>query len=326
MKRHIVILLTLALLWSLLPVSAQGDGDQRLVWSPYDFSVEIPAGWTSHMTSERLLLGTQEAIDAVQAGRLPDGVIVEIEVVEPAVANDAFLLEGYQFLRDFTVEPVQYGDAEWLTMEMPPSIGTRQGKMVLVAQTFRLTASGSTATWWEVDEQTVNTLIASIHATPVQRPAPDRLTQTIAWRNLRFRAPNHLNPCAVADGVEQTLWLINQDSRLRVSRTFEFNILYFFVRDLSPLRHMLTPADTLLVEGLMYDPTNIDQQSLEDYELAGYPAVRAEFMYGDAPGIAVAVKTPSSLYLIFGQAGAEEWEATERDLFEAILATIEITD
>ncbi len=317
MKRLIVALSLLLVI--VPPVSAQDQ--TTFTWSPYNFTITLPGGWTATDAGGWLALGLPADVDAVLAGEVAQGAVVIVQVTEPPPGERETLPE---YTLDYRLEVVvrQFGDAEWPTVDIPP-LGERQGMLVRVADTFLITASAPTDMWTDF-VPTLNALVASIQATPVTWTAAERLTQAIAWRELSFMTPE--NWIVGHAGQDNAYLLTTNYNRLQMAQTFSLQGLIVLMRDYSEIRSLLNPESLKRLQFFWYTPDQYAFGEIEEGALGGFTAASAAFTDTAAEpgtaGRAMLLLTPGSAYLFVGMAGGEQWQASEEALFEAILATL----
>lgn len=321
MKRLTIFVVVILAAASSLPLHAQGGG-ARQTWPPYDFSFVLPDGWTASPTPERLVLGLPDDVSAINEGRTPAGTVVVVWVVEPNGNDPGAIAAQYSPEARPEVTNRAFGTATWPALNIPP-LGDRQGMLVVVAQTFLVSASGPAADWQAV-QPVIDGLIASVQASPAQRSPAERLTQPVQWRDLRFKVPgNWLSvPVQPQDAVVWTTY----ETRLLMERDFQLHHLILVIRDLSPLQPQLTLETALSIRSYWYQPDTNQAGPITTSQIGGFDAARQNFDVpgeGGGRGQAVTLQTPGALYLVVGMAGTEDWNTTDRDLFEAILATLE---
>jgi hypothetical protein len=116
--RRCIVLFLLVTIVSAIPTYAQ-ESDARFVWEPYEFSLDLPEGWTASATAEELILGLPDDVRAVEAGQTPAGVVMVIMVIEPVPfdAQITFLPENYSPFEDESEERT-FGDTTWWALEV----------------------------------------------------------------------------------------------------------------------------------------------------------------------------------------------------------------
>lgn len=329
MKRLAVFIFAFTIIGA-ISVRAQDDGN-RVQWTPYDFSIFLPDGWITSQTAEYMILSAPDDINAMDNGETPTGTIVMVEIVEAAFSpEDNYTLEvaAENLPTPSKPEEHQFGDLTLMAVEIPP-VGDRQGIIVVVADTYCVTASGP-ADQWASQLPMIETMIASIQAEPAQRAPADRLTQTIQWYDVRLRVPDNFQIGTIGP-VEHMLYLISFENRLYLSRTFQHKELAVTLRDFSAIRHLFT-LESLILSNEMFGAfgagSGVNFGEITMSEIGGFEAASADFEFSDGSpvGRIVALRSPDSLYLMVGVSERDQWEATERDLFEAILATLERGD
>ena len=94
MKRLTVLVLVLSIVGT-IPARAHAVGN-RVQWTPYNFSIILPEGWTTSQTAEYMYLGTPDDVTAMSNGETPTGTVMMIEIVEPPISQEGrnFMVSG----------------------------------------------------------------------------------------------------------------------------------------------------------------------------------------------------------------------------------------
>lgn len=313
MKRCLLFVLLLLTVW---PAAAQ---ENAYTWESYPFTVQLPAGWTAAPDGDRLALGAGKDASAAVKGVPPAGPVVVVQVVEPSAKPE----DG---LRNFApstqpdIQSASYGSATWLTLALKPTAGY-QGALILVNDTYLVTASAP-VDQWEAFQPTLDKLIGSIQAQPAEREPAQRLTQRIAWHGVSFDAPENWTPNWA--GSDNLLWASTQAERLYRATNFRARSLGLEIRDLSPMRAMLGPASVADFDTLYYKLKDTQFGPVTNLTVQDIPASQVDFENLSGAGRVVLLLTPRRAFLVVGMAGQEEWAASEKALFEAVLATLKV--
>jgi len=297
-----------------VPVTAQTE---TYTWSPYDFTLTLPVGWTAAPDDERLLLGTPDDVGLVADGELSDGPVVVVQIIEQQRSPEYTVLDYVPFIRD--IDPVQV-NAQIMYVDIPP-IADRQSRVIYVAPNYLLTASASTAQWGEF-VALLDALVASIEAAPIERTPAETLTQDFRWRGLSLTLPDNFLWYAIPG--KQGYHATTEENRQQTATAFRVQSLWIDVIRFDHLRAMLSPESLPFLNGHWYRPDRMTFGKVTLSDVNGTPAAIVDFANEDEAGRAVLLLTEDDAYLIAGLASAEQWSASEAALFEAILATVRL--
>jgi hypothetical protein len=197
--------------------------------------------------------------------------------------------------------------------------------VVAVTDTYVVTISGPTDEWTNTLPM-IETAIASIQAESTQRAPADRLTKTVQWYDVRLRVPDNFESSNYGPNRQDSIGFSTSETRIQLATTFSPQGLLIELRNFSSVRHLFT-LESLLLHGRIqwYQGDVLPMGDIRLFEIGGFEAARLDFTYFDTRGMgqAVALRTSDSMYLVVGVANPEQWKETERELFEAILATVE---
>jgi len=315
MFRHSVltVVLCMLMLGAVYTTDAQAE---PFTWEPYDFTITPPDEWEVQTTASELILSEFSA---------EDSPFISVRVVTPKALPpdmDVDVLSGYAPARRVAVDDVTYGDNTWPTVIDEMILGGRQIGMALVADTFIVSWS-ATVEDWETLQPTFNDTIATISATPVIYTPQELLTQRLTWRSLSFDAP--ADWIFAYAGQDNHIIVTSQESRMFFGATFSFGPLTLDVFDLSAVRLHVTPATLADVSLFVARPDSIDPDMITT-EIDGDLLISSAPLATDAGSVgqALLIVSPDSAFVVAGIAGEEQWQATERALFEAILGTLTI--
>ena len=323
--KQLVISLVVILLigTALVPVAAQED-DQRYQWAAYPFAVTLPDGWTAASTQDRLVLGLPDDVAAALSGETPAGIVVDVRVIDlPDVSQRfesplAIYNTGGQRP---AIESWELDDGNMLDVLRIPSLNDREGMLVEIADTYLITVSYLIGDWQQDTTQRIITdLFLSIDAEPAQRTASERLTETITWRDLSFRLPADWELTSFGNPTE--LEATTRIGAINFSTRFAPRELIILMRDLNPLRTMITPGSINALTVGWFSSEDYPLNMPYSVDVPGFTALRSDFEIGDDAGAVLLLETPESAYFIVGIANIDMWQTSEQELFEAILATL----
>ena len=165
-------------------------------WEPHPFWVSLPEGWIAVEDAGRLLMATPEDVELVKAGEPSAGLAVVVQIIQPppqapqgsvVTALPEFLNAGRRDALALEVEDRLYLVETYPTVDIPAN-GSRQGRLVFLADTYMLTATAPVDLWDDV-LPTLDYLIESVIALPIESSRPPQLTGQITWHGLNFRVP-----------------------------------------------------------------------------------------------------------------------------------------
>ncbi len=298
-------------------VTAGAQTGSRFTWDAYAFSLTLPDGWTTAASDERLILGLPGDVTAAEAGDMPAGLVVEVWIVESAPLD-------YDYLPLETDEWATYpfGTVSYPVLPLP-STPTRQGWLVLVEASYLLVVSAPLDTDFP---PIVTDLIASIEATPLPASPVARLTNTLAWHDLSLTVPGDWVVLNTGAGLNMVMFN-SYYNHLNFMQTFSLERLLIIASDYRQFAHFYAPEDLFDLEAYIYKPGRVQRGEITSYTHPGYRGYAADFADLEAgiTGRVVVIRAPGKLYMLVGMAGSAAWTATEQQLFDAILATLALT-
>lgn len=320
MNMALRILLCAFVLLAVAPAYAQED---IYTWEPYKFSITLPDRWVAVADGSRLVMGLSADVDRVLAGELASEMVVEVRVVSPPLVELRGRTELEEFVvanRDLALETRTYGTQTFPSVEIPPIAG-RRARLVLVADTFLVTASASDDLW-ETAVPTLDALLGSIQAQSFVPPQPLPLTQHFTWHNISLGVPRDW----LMGSMGNNLSFVSMTSANRIfgGASFRWLQLVITVQDYSYLRSLLSPESLHELEAPFYPYDASEVSELEVSDMNGILASSVEFMSGAGRGRAVLLLSRRDAYVLVGFSDAETWATSEAELFEAILATVRI--
>jgi len=315
------LLLIMILLF--VPTSTAVPQGEVYTWGTYNFAFSLPDSWTAAEDGDsRLVLGVPDDVNRVLAGELASGLVVDVRVVPPPLEE----LRGRNAIEDFvasnrglTLDDRTYGSRTLPTVDMPP-VGGRRTRLVLVADTFLITASAP-ASLWEETFPILDALLASIEAQPVSPPNPLPLTQHFTWRDISFDVPSDWFMGSMGNNLSMVS--MTNANRIFGGATFQYLQLVITVQDHSYIRSALSPDSLPGLEAPFYEPDGALGNPIRQ-DVNGIPAASVEFVSGVGRGKAVLLLSPRSAYLFVGFSDADTWAKSEGALFESVLATVHL--
>jgi hypothetical protein len=322
MRRLIATIIVL-----ILVISTTHAQDGQFRWEPHPFWVSLPEGWTAVEDAGRLLMATPEDIELVKAGEPSTGLAVVVQIAQPppqipggseVTTPLSFLGAGRRDALDLEVEDRLYLVETYPTVDIPAN-GSRQGRLVLIADTFMLTATAPVGLWDDV-LPTLDYLIESVIAVPIEASRPPELTGQITWHGLNFRVPEDW--MIENNGNDYGIIATTEADRRYRGATFSHNNLTVLIRDLSFARPILEPESlfelSVIGFGMWDDLTGFREEVYNEFI-----AYVADFPDPDNdPGTVMLLMSPYHAYLVVGTAGTNQWAASEQLLFENILQTM----
>lgn len=286
---------------------------ETYTWEPYDFTVTLPAGWqVADSNSDDLLLMDSASDALVRVTLIPD-----LDAVEGIA----------QSIRSFIpVSPTDMGRAEitidgetYETIAELPTIGGRQ-VLIIQLETYMITASAPVEQW-DAFYPTLETIISGIDAGPSFNTT---LTQRIAWRDIEFMAPSDWDILysGLGSGYRFGAW----GTALEMNQAARIPALMMDMRDVSLFRDILDQDSLPVLRTQFFVGGEAQLGQIESSEMGDLTIYSADFegeLLGQLAGHAMLVVGDEYAYLIVGMATADVWEASERDLFVAIIETMQ---
>ena len=309
----------------LLDVSHNASAQMEpFTWEPYDFTITPPDEWQVQTSADELRLFEGEGNGVMGIGAdtpTENGPVISVQVITPrSVPMDmqVDVLAQFAPLRRMNSTDGEYDDKTWPTIAAAMILGGRQIGMALVAETFIVTWSAPIDDW-EALQPLFIAAIASIEATPATYSTEELLTQRLRWRGLSFAAPADWLLAYAGQGNH--ILVTSQESRQYFGATFTYGPLILDILDLSVIRQHLTPASLADVDLFVAQPGTIDPATITT-EVNEDRLIATALL--DSSGKALLIIAPNAAFVVAGIAGEDEWQATERALFEAILDTLSI--
>jgi len=292
----------MVLLVLVLPV----QGQETFTWEPHDFTVTVPEGWQVRESGVEDILLTNDANDAT------------VRVTwKPSMAYSGITIEDFTPYASPDAESIIIGDETYDVLTDIPVIGGRQVMLINIADTYLMTASAP-ADMWDDFYPTLEAIITSIEASPNNDPL---LTQPIHWRDISLMTPADWR---IFDAGRPDIYVLSsRETRLAFAATFQMQQLSMDVRDVSFLRDVLDADSLRVLRAAFFIGSRYEIGPVETMEQDGIKIYGADFSGDIGQGRVMLFVSPDFAYLVAGMSIPEAWEASERDLFVAIIETMQ---
>lgn len=318
--------ITVLLLILMLPVVFIAQAQSELFeWPDAGVSVELPVGWASMAYNGGYLFGTPGDMAHVESGEQPESPVILLRLIpkHPAEETPARTLSALATDRRPESGTLTVG-SESMDMVYPETaLAGWTYDIAFVEDRFVVTGM-----WRESQaddgEATLTDFISRIEVTSSIYTVP--LTKWVSMGNLRFRAPEMW--LMANDSTPNFYMVTTQAERISTSATFQVTRLMIDMRDVSAFRPMLSGESLLGLSGLWISDEVIASGAvtLREIDINGIDAYKVSFSDEDLQGEAYLLMTPMQAYFFAGAASPEAWRDGDRELFEAILATVEIDE